>query len=138
MEISHSRTVVVGVSSRQVDKLLLQRLGYWGEMGSGLPELSSWINKVAQNGDSELVAEHLGRGFVARAYMGNAACRICGDQIGSLELTDGVYIWPEGLHHYVTAHAVGLPLRFVEHVRAFADRIESADVDEMWWRSLAD
>ena len=65
-------------------------------------------------------------------------CRICGAQNGSLELTDGVFLWPEGLAHYVTAHAVRLPAAFVEHVRSFMDEIESAHVDETWWRSLGE
>jgi hypothetical protein len=52
-----------------------------------------------------------------------------------LELTDRVFLWPEGLVHYVTAHNVRLPNGFVDHVRAFTDEIEDAAVDESWWRS---
>ncbi|WP_173094396.1 hypothetical protein [Actinomadura verrucosospora] len=118
--------------------MLLQRLGYWGEAGSGLPAPSALIDDSWNDMDRDLVAEHLGRGFVARAYTGHATCRVCGDQVGSLELTDGTYIWPEGLRHYVAAHSIRLPERFVEHVRTFTDEIEGADVDDSWWRSLAD
>lgn len=116
--------------------MLLQRVGYWGEAGSGLPAPSSLVDEAWDAAERRLVAEHLGRGFVARAYLGYSACRICGAQNGSLELTDGAFVWPEGLEHYVTAHAVRLPDAFVEHVHSFTDEIESADVDETWWRSL--
>ena len=56
---------------------------------------------------------------------------------GALELTDGHFIWPEGLSHHVRHHAVRLPDRFLEHIAAFTDRVEIADVDEYWWRSFA-
>jgi hypothetical protein len=52
-----------------------------------------------------------------------------------LELSDGVFIWPESLAHYVEVHDVRHPGRFVEHVsRCWSDEIEVADVDEEWWR----
>lgn len=76
--------------------------------------------------------------FVARAYMGYTTCRIFGAQNGSLELADGVYVWPEGLAHYVTAHAIRMPDVFVDHERTLTDGIESADIDETWWRSLGE
>lgn len=118
--------------------MLLQRLGYWGEVGSGLPVPSSFVDESWDGQERAFVDEHLRRGFVARAYLGTAACRICGIELGSQELTDGVYLWPEGLRHYVTAHSVRLPAAFIRHVHAFTDEIESADVDETWWRSIAD
>lgn len=37
--------------------------------------------------------------------------------MGHRDLTDGVYVWPEGLAHYVKAHAVRLPDDFLAHVR---------------------
>lgn len=35
---------------------------------------------------------------------------------GRSHLTDGVYVWPEGLAHYVELHNVHLPQEFVDHV----------------------
>lgn len=35
--------------------------------------------------------------------------------MGCTTLTDGKYVWPEGLAHYVTAHAVRPPEEFVRH-----------------------
>lgn len=38
--------------------------------------------------------------------------------MGSRELTDGEWVWPEGLSHYVREHGVGLPEQFISHVLA--------------------
>jgi hypothetical protein len=38
--------------------------------------------------------------------------------MGSRELTDGLWIWPEGLSHYVRAHGIILPEEFVAHALA--------------------
>jgi hypothetical protein len=37
--------------------------------------------------------------------------------MGSQDLTDGVWVWPEGLAHYVSAHSVRLPEMFLEQAR---------------------
>lgn len=56
---------------------------------------------------------------------------------GNLDLTDGIYIWPEGLAHYVFDHHVRLPPEFVEHVQARNELADDVHVDERWWRSVA-
>lgn len=49
-------------------------------------------------------------------------CRFaCGARaMGRSDLTDGTFVWPEGLAHYVERHRVRLPSRFVAHVLARA------------------
>ena len=37
---------------------------------------------------------------------------------GDSELTDGVFVWPEGLAHYVAVHDVRLPEEFIERSRS--------------------
>lgn len=66
--------------------------------------------------------------------LGHAHCRVCGALNGSLELTDGTFSWPEGLAHYLEEHGVRLPPRFVEHARRTTERLEDAEIDEVWWR----
>jgi hypothetical protein len=39
------------------------------------------------------------------------------EDIGTQELTDGVWLFPEGLVHYVRHHAVRPPEPFLEHLR---------------------
>lgn len=67
------------------------------------------------------VADYLDRGCVHKRYRGYSWCRVCGDcakHMGSAELTDGVWLWPEGLSHYVRHHSVGLPEPFITHALA--------------------
>ncbi len=67
--------------------------------------------------------------------MGPSMSRFCGEAVGSLELSDGVFIWPEGLAHYVEEHGVRLPARFVNHARCMTEQLENAEIDESWWTS---
>ena len=67
----------------------------------------------------------LQRYLTAHAYLesyehGASTCRLCGAQNGCATLTDGVHVWPEGLAHYVLAHAVPLPGGFIRHIEAAA------------------
>ena len=45
-------------------------------------------------------------------------CQLCGgDEVITFDyLTDGTYVWPEGLAHYVKIHSVRLPSRVVDHI----------------------
>lgn len=45
-------------------------------------------------------------------------CGVAGTQMGSRELTDGFWIWPQGLSHYVREHGILLPDQFIAHVLA--------------------
>ena len=38
--------------------------------------------------------------------------------MGCSDLSDGVWVWPEGLHHYLESHQLILPEEFVHHVQA--------------------
>lgn len=117
----------------------LVRLGYWRS-----DEQPAWADPESLvavrwfEEPSHVVTDYLRRGFVARAYLGTSTCRLCGDDVGSLELSDGVYIWPEGLAHYVDVHGVRLPPRFTRHIHQIMTELEGAEVDEAWWRSVAD
>jgi hypothetical protein len=121
-----------------VRPLFLTLIGYWDgpHASSGWPSVDSFIDPSWDPDDRDMVAEYLEFGQVARAYMGYSACRICARSNGTLELTDGTFVWPEGLRHYVVDHGVRLPDRFVEHARAKTDAIEGAVRDEDWWRSF--
>jgi len=68
------------------------------------------------------LASYLDAGERVNQYCGLSWCRyFCGvsnAEMGSGELTDGVWTWPEGLSHYVRAHGTVLPEEFVEHALA--------------------
>jgi hypothetical protein len=112
-------------------------IGFWDgpQTKPGWPRPEAMIDATWEAGEREVVASYLEQGFVTWACMGYSVCRICGKNNGSLELTDGTFVWPEGLRHYVTERAIDLPSRFVSHVVERVDAFETADRDEHWWRS---
>ena len=114
----------------------LVRIGYWrGEHAPTWPDPHRFVDPSWNPSERDNVVDHLHRGFVARAYLGMSSCRLCGEAVGSLELSDGVFIWPEGLAHYVEAHELRLPSRFVEHIHHWTQELEEAEVDEDWWKN---
>lgn len=113
----------------------LTLIGYWaGELSGGWPSPDDFVDEGWDRDVRDLIDDYLRRGFVVRACMGYSPCRFCGRDNGALELSDGVFVWPEGLAHYVADHAVRLPDEFVSHVLQEIDAYESADRDESWWR----
>lgn len=66
------------------------------------------------------VLRHLRAGKVLVTFPDASFCRFdCGETaMGTRDLTDGRFVWPEGLAHYVERHDVLLPERFVQHVIA--------------------
>lgn len=117
----------------------LVRLGYWrGDQAECWPDPHEFVDPGWEAAEREAVADYLRRGFVARAFMGKSRCRLCGKFVGSLELSDGSFIWPEGLVHYLDVHEVRLPQRFVSHVLAWSEELETAEINDDWWRTQRD
>lgn len=85
-------------------------IGYWtGERAEGRPSPGRFVDAMWDADEREMVADYLDRGFVTRACMGLSPCRLCERPNGALELSDGVYVWPEGFSHYVRDHDVRPP-----------------------------
>jgi hypothetical protein len=62
------------------------------------------------------VIDYLRAGELCVCFCGTSWCRFgCEAPIGAYELTDGKWVWPEGLDHYVEVHGVVLPSEFVDH-----------------------
>ena len=60
------------------------------------------------------IADYLDCGYQFAAYRGVSWCRFfCDHPMGNRELTDGTWVWPEGLSHYVRDHSVRLLDSFV-------------------------
>lgn len=67
----------------------------------------------------ELIANYLDAGVTFLVYRGLSWCRFfCDRPMGDAELTDGKWVWPQDLSHYVRDHNVRLPDEFVEYVRS--------------------
>jgi hypothetical protein len=73
-------------------------------------------------GKKQKLVAYLRSGATYNWYRGFSYCRFdCGIddlEMGSRDFTDGVWVWPEGLHHYVDKHDVMLPDDFVSHCEA--------------------
>lgn len=114
----------------------LRLIGYWaGPTAPDWPDPRDFVDPTWDQGERETIADYLRCGFVFRAFGGVSTCRFCGRQNGALELSDGVWYWPDGLVHYVTDHDVRLPSGFVEHALEYLDRLGDSDRDVDWWRS---
>jgi hypothetical protein len=113
-------------------------IGYWSgpQTSAGWPDVHDFVDEAWDEQERQDVGSYLKHGLVARAFMGYSRCRFCEENNGSLELTDGVYLWPQGLAHYVLEHGVRLPDVFVRHVDHQADLEEGLTVDNTWWRGL--
>ena len=86
----------------------------------------------------EVVADYLDRGLIHEQYRGYSWCRFsCGERhMGSCDFTDGHWVWPEGLSHYLRVHSVRLPEEFVQHATSDAPAVaasEAGQPDYSFW-----
>ena len=94
-------------------------IGYWRGPSVDDYDLPDPRNLVNNNQDpviKEKIINYLESGTVKDYYMGFSLCRFCNCVNGCADMTDGIYVWPEGLLHYVKDHNVELPEEFVDYV----------------------
>ncbi|MFE2721793.1 hypothetical protein [Kitasatospora sp. NPDC059327] len=116
----------------------LSALGYWSSPEvPNLPDPTRLVDADLDESERTFVSDYLARGQVARQFMGVSRCRLCGNANGSMEMTDGTFIWPEGLGHYVLQHSVRLPRDFIGHIFARLEELDEASVDHSWWMARA-
>ncbi len=98
----------------------LETIGWWFHdlAPSSLPRPQRLVTKWSES-DRALVLSYLRSGTPLVDYPEPSYCRFeCGEEaMGSRDLTDGAFVWPEGLAHYVERHDVKLPEHFLQHVR---------------------
>ena len=100
-------------------------IGYWitGLADEKFPAPQEIVGTLDRSAREHL-AKYLdaGQSSPDRSYLGYSWCRFfCGirnTEMGSRELSDGEWAWPEGLSHYVREHNVLLPEEFIDHVLA--------------------
>lgn len=113
-------------------------LGFWASPGSDvLPDPADLVDAAWDEDERRWVADYLDRGQIAAEFMGASRCRLCACFNGSRELTDGAYLWPEGLAHYVVEHGVRLPAEFLAHIERRLRALEELERDGSWWRANA-
>lgn len=125
----------------------LKLIGYWlGEPSQNWPDIQAFIDKKMDSHQKTKVVAYLAnKGVKCNVFMGISRCRICDCPNGNSERTDGVYLWPEGLAHYVLEHNVKLPQEFIDHVLAVHSDppfnnlssglyVAGEQTDVNWWR----
>ena len=125
----------------------LTLIGYWlAEHAPDWPDVQSFVDSTWSSDEREAVIEWLESGVGMRFSLGPSICRLCGRRNGSSEASDGRFLWPAGLSHYVREHDVRLPTQLVERAlqRPAVDRgrlevaereDEELSVDYEWWRN---
>jgi hypothetical protein len=122
-------------------------VGFWADYAHPCwPDPHELVDHDYGVSERQDVAGYLERGDVVEVYRGWSWCRICGyDRNGHADLSDGTYLWPEGLAHYVREHHLRLPGKFTAHVAsrragppgtAAAGKradLRTAGTDEDWW-----
>jgi len=107
---------------------MLEAVGYWfnDRAPSAYPRPQRLVGSWDADERARVVA-YLRAGDELESYRGTSYCRFaCGTpsaEMGSRDLTDGRFAWPEGLAHYVEAHDVRLPDHFVAHALANGPRV---------------
>lgn len=117
----------------------LKGVGYWqSKADSSLPRPESLVDARWDPDERTFVLEYLGRGHPITAALGASLCRVCGAPIGSQDVTDGEFVWPEGLSHYLAEHDVRPPAAFIDGIRSRLADLETTEVDLSWWQGHAE
>lgn len=124
----------------------LTEVGFWADPRDpedGRPSPSRFVDKAwGATVTARAVALYVRSGFLESFELGYSFCRICkrrssdrsprpGERypdlaLGCCTLTDGDYLWPEGLAHYISEHAVRPPPEFVAHAIGNLRRLRTA------------
>lgn len=115
----------------------LRAIGFWDgpETDQGWPDVHTLIDPDWDAGERDFIVDYVSQGVLGRHYMGFSTCRVCGKtDNGNREFSDGTFVWPSGLSHYIEEHAVRLPAEFVIHAYEVNERLVG-ERDESWWRT---
>jgi hypothetical protein len=111
-------------------------IGYWkSDRHPDWPDPHAFVDPSWDENERHLTSAYLSSGTILRAGAGYSPCRFCGMNNGSVEFTDGTYVWPEGLAHYIHDHDVRLPRAVVEHAVRCLDSLEAEPIDLAWWKA---
>ena len=109
---------------------LLKAVGYWrsndgSEVShkSELPDPRWLVRRGWRSRERRQILAYLRSGREYKRYAGYSYCRfwMCWTSLrvmGDRDLTDNVWVWPEGLAHYVQRHWVCLPDEFIATMQA--------------------
>ena len=97
----------------------LTAIGYWRREGcESFPMPQALVSTEYVPSLCEAICRYLDSGAEFMGFLGYSFCRFrCGipdSQMGCRDLSDGQWVWPEGLSHYVRVHGIRLPEEFVQ------------------------
>src|SRR5581483_5909160 len=104
----------------------LRAVGYWSSdprlrlpRNDPFPDPRRLVRAGWCAAERPLILAYLRSGWTFAQWRGVSHCRFACDEadMGSRCLTDGLWVWPEGLPHYVERHHVRLPAEFVRTMR---------------------
>lgn len=121
----------------------LLAIGFWlNPLYPDLPTPQTLVAPFESESERSRVVEYLRGGSTIEVWRGWSHCRFdCGvpdEEMGHADLSDGIWVWPEGLVHYIARHGVVLPNVFVEHARSrdfvcpTTPRVQRAYATEPW------
>jgi hypothetical protein len=123
----------------------LRIIGYWHSLYEpDFPDPASFIDKTWEQSIKKEILTYLRNGYRTPVInLGSSWCRFrCGmNSLGSSEFTDGNFVWPEGLEHYIEYHDIKLPQNAIEemlsgHKKSIIKLDEEAflNIDANWWK----
>jgi hypothetical protein len=127
----------------EVEKTKLKGVGYWKNDECRRYPQPEWLVQPGWH-TQELakIITYLRSERIYMSYLGYSYCRFsdCRDECrecnGDCDLTDGVWVWPEGLAHYIEKHSVILPEEFVSTMRSndwrISQQIDMSKVKTGW------
>ena len=134
--------VILFTHSRNMEDNNLKIIGYWhGFYEEGYPDPGSFVDDTWDAEEKAKIVAYLKAAHeMPYAFGGTSWCRFrCGIvSLGCTEFTDGTYLWPAGLLHYVETHNVKLPREVLDHMLANKKITMGNDktgVDMDWWKS---
>lgn len=118
-------------------------IGYWhSKYEPDWPDPAWFVDDKLTDAEIKMTVDYLKNGcFMPYLMLGRSWCRFhCEEKyLGSKEQTDGRYLWPEKLWHYIERHKVRLPHEFIANIKegrkmphSFNDKFST---NSDWWRN---
>lgn len=115
------------ISLNEAGQVRLRPVGFWRSPEQpALPDPATQIDAGWDEAERRATLSYLQRAPVCERFCGYSTCRLCGRsgaELGDADRTDGKWIWPSGLPHYLEHHAVRPPEEFLSDLRAAGFRL---------------
>jgi hypothetical protein len=98
-------------------------IGFWEDPGSkhAFPHPKNIVDPEWERQNRNKIVSYLKSGIIYGQGFGYSHCRFNDGpppaQMGSADLTDGKYVWPEGLYVYIQSFNVYLPDWFISDIK---------------------